>query len=63
MLKRYTFVIRIVGLLIACLLILAGILLLRDKSLLWGLVTTILGVLFFVLTALLNEKYPVTMKI
>ena len=58
MFKSRTIILRIVGLFASCVLILVGILLLRQSSIVPGIVITIVAILMFVLTAFFNEKYP-----
>ena len=56
--KHRTIILRVAGLFVSCLLVLAGILMLRRSSIIPGLVMTIAATLLFVLTAFFNEKYP-----
>jgi len=58
--RSASIIFRIAGLLLACILIFAGISMLKNELLSLGLVLTILGIIFFVLTVILNEKYPPT---
>ncbi|MGA2490770.1 MAG: hypothetical protein ABSF99_11410, partial [Anaerolineales bacterium] len=58
MFKHRTIILRVAGLFLSCVLVLIGILMLKQSSIVPGIVVTIAATLIFVLAAFFNEKYP-----